>query len=252
MNLLYFFKPKQNWKLPDIFNDYLLNKSIAFYSSLEVLDFFDKLLINNEIITVEDFGAGSKKGNKKDRKISDIAKYSSTNYENGIFFQKLIDHFNIKNILELGTSLGIGSLYMALASKTVQITTIEASKNILNFTKNKFKNLGIKNINFLESDFDTFFDENFLINPKFDLFYIDGNHKFNSTLKYFDYIQKYFAEKKTIIILDDINWSCGMYKAWKTIVKSQKDAFMLNLFQLGIVFRGYDLPKGEFIVTFTD
>ena len=48
------------------------------------------------------------------------------------------------------------------------------------------------------------------------LIYIDGNHIFDSTIRYFNLLGK-ASGYRCIMVLDDINWSGEMARAWKII-----------------------------------
>ena len=253
-NLKYFFSTKQNQEIPDIFNDYILNEDFCFYSAELIEDFYFQLCELDTKINFEDFGAKKNEKTKKtgEKKISEIAKKTSTRFKEGIIFQKIIDYFNVKSILELGTSLGIGTMFLSSVSNCVSVTTIEACKDIIEFTEQNFKANGINNVKFINDIFDKVFDKNSLKGQKFDLFFIDGNHTFDATLKYLQYIEQNLVSDRFIIIFDDINWSKDMYNVWKYIVKTHKDCFMMNFFRSGFLFSNYNLPKGEFYVKSTD
>ncbi|MDR2836492.1 MAG: class I SAM-dependent methyltransferase [Bacteroidales bacterium] len=252
-NILYFFKQKHNWQIPDIFNEFLLNNSYAFYSAETVNDYFEDLLENNNEIKIEGFGAGSKKYNAKFQKIVTIAKNSSTNFKFGITYQKLLNFFNIKSVLEFGTNLGVGTMFLALASNSVKVTTIEGDRNLYDFTKNKFNKLNISNVEFINYDFDEAIKDFNLKNKIFDMFFVDGNHKSEAILRYVSFIERNLVNGKFILIIDDINWSIEMNRAWKKIVSTHKNCFILNLFRTGIIFSGYDFPVNkEFFVKFID
>jgi predicted O-methyltransferase YrrM len=53
-----------------------------------------------------------------------------------------------------------------------------------------------------------------------DFVYIDGNHRYEPTMKYFDLLMQY-SHEGTILVSDDIHWSLEMTQAWKAIEKDQ-------------------------------
>jgi len=202
---------------------------------IEIEKLRKNLLKSNEILEVEDFGAGSQVMKSKNRNVSDIVKHSATNKKFGELIYKIIQNFKPQNIIELGTSLGIGTLYMALANQNANIHTIEGSKNIHELAKSNIKNFKLNNINFYNNKFDEVLP-NILNNLKtVDLVYIDGNHQKQATLKYFETILP-FCNNETILIFDDISWSKDMQTAWKTIINDSRVGASLDLFYQGIVF----------------
>ena len=54
-------------------------------------------------------------------------------------------------------------------------------------------------------------------NIYFDLVFIDGNHRYEATLKYFELLKNNLSDK-SIVVLDDIHWSSGMRRAWRRYV----------------------------------
>jgi predicted O-methyltransferase YrrM len=199
-NIFYFLKPKANNKLPKVFNNYIFNKNVQLNSFDEVQDYQNSLLQNKEVIQMKDFGTGSKKFNDNLRVIKDIANISATKPSFGGMFQKLIEHHNIKLILELGTSVGVGAMYFAKTNELAHVTTIEACPETISFTKKQFAKRDVKNVEFINSTFDEVFDKNLLQDRRYELIYIDGNHNSKSVIKYFNYIVENLTDKKFIII----------------------------------------------------
>ena len=76
-------------------------------------------------IQITDFGAGSTINNSKTRKIKDIAKNSAKNAKFGKLLYRIIQFYKPKNIIELGTSLGISTSYLAKANTNANVFTFE-------------------------------------------------------------------------------------------------------------------------------
>ncbi|MBN2776453.1 MAG: class I SAM-dependent methyltransferase [Bacteroidales bacterium] len=252
-NILYHFRAKKNFSLGKAFPEHILDNYFALNNYLIVEKYRKNLLEIDDEIEVTDFGTGSKKLKNSKRKIYDIADTSGTTMKFGIFFQKLIQSFKITSVLELGTSLGIGTLYFALSDKNIEVTSIEACPKIHNFTKSLFEQNAINNVNLINDDFDSVFDNNKLAEKKFDLVYIDGNHNSRSLLKYYDYIEKELIKEKCIFIIDDINWSTDMHKGWKSLCQRNEDSCKVYFFRMGIIFKNFnDLPVGTFPINFVN
>lgn len=249
-NISYFLKRKENNLLPGVFNKYLLNISVNKGTTVKVEGYIESLRHSDKIIAVEDFGAGSKIIKTSERKVSSIVKTSATKYKYGLLYQKLVDYYNINSVLELGTSLGVGTMFFALASHNVHVTTIEACNNIYEFTKKQFDDRGIQNVSFINAKFDDVFNNSMLEFKKFDLFFIDGNHKSNKVLEYCKFIEDKLVNDRYIIIIDDINWNCDMYNAWRQLIDLHRDCCVLNLFHIGVVFKGFEYQQDDFIIKF--
>ena len=240
-NISYLLRSKENENLPDIFNEFILDSMFQMSSYIDCCEYRLNMLADNTMLNVKDFGTG----NSGQRKVKDIARRSSTDVRYGGVMQKIIDAFKVESILELGTSVGIGTMFLARTNTKAEVTTVEGCPETCEFAKSEFAKRKITNVNFVNDDFDHLFANNVLKDQHFDLAFIDGNHTSEATIRYFDNIIKRYSNKKSIIIVDDINWSRDMYGAWKEISSRMPDSLRINLFRMGIIFRGYDFPKEE-------
>ena len=100
----------------------------------------------NQIIEITDFGAGSHVNNAKKRKVKDVAKNSSKNSKFGKLLYRIVQFYKPQNILELGTSLGISTLYLAKAEETSKVHTFEGCLETIKIAKQNFNKLDAKNI----------------------------------------------------------------------------------------------------------
>ena len=204
-----------------------------------------ELLRNTETIIVEDFGAGSRKNSLPERRICDIAKHAPTKAKRGVLLYRMVQYLKPDVIIELGTSLGIGTLYLSAGRNESTVYTIEGSKNIAQLASNHFKQLNAENIKLIEGNFDTEFPKLLDGLLRFDLLYIDGNHSHEATIRYFNLASKY-AGDNSVIVIDDIRWSEGMYYAWLEICGNQHAKLTLDLFDFGIVFYNNKIIKQHF------
>lgn len=217
-----------------------------FYCFFAIEKERQKLLKDDNIITVEDFGAGSKSFSSNQRNIGAIAKTSLKSPQEAQLLFKIVNYFGYKNLLELGTSLGITSAYLAKPNKSIRLTTIEGSEAIANVARQTFEHLKINNITQLVGNF----NEKLAVflaqqTEPVDLVFIDGNHKKKPTLEYFEAtLQK--LHNNSLIIFDDIYWSKEMTEAWEEIKQHPKTRVTIDLFHLGLVFFRKEQPKQHF------
>ncbi|MDX2174283.1 MAG: class I SAM-dependent methyltransferase [Bacteroidota bacterium] len=213
----------------------------VFYNTNSFYDF--KLLnslrkaLQNDTTTfqIEDFGAGSKTFKTNTRNISSTAKQGiSTQLQSEIFY-KLINFLNCRVIVELGTSLGLNTLYLSLANKNGWLTTIEGSKELSLFAKRLAAQNNSNNIHFINAKFDdalpVFFKENTVV----DFFYVDGNHTYEATINYFNLALPHKTDT-SVFVFDDIYWSKDMTRAWEEIKKNKEVTLSIDTFYFGLVF----------------
>ena len=99
----------------------------------------NSLLNNSTLILVEDFGAGSKSLSNSKRKVSKIASNAGISKKRGQLLGRMVQYFDSKNILEIGTSLGIATASLRLANPNAKITTLEGCKNTANVAIDSFQ-----------------------------------------------------------------------------------------------------------------
>jgi len=237
---------------PFLYNFYmeLINNKFPFGDFAELDNIRKQLLANNTTIEITDFGAGSRKLNSNARQINQIVKHGIAQKKQAEFLYRLINKFAPNTMIELGTSIGLTSLYLAKASTKSTLYTIEGCPNLFQLSNNLFKEQGIHNIQSMNGNFNTEFPKLLSQVPSLDFLYIDGNHAYEPTMNYF----KMALEKKnsnSIFVFDDIYWSEGMQKAWKEICEHPEVRVSLDLFYFGIVFfRTENKNKEHFVLKF--
>lgn len=236
---------------PFVFNliNHVIYSNQEYYDFEKLNRFFDKVRANEQSVAIIDLGAGSAKGNTEQKKIGKIARVAGKNKKQGELLFKLVNYFNPKNILELGTSVGIGTSYLASANKKTPIYTIEGNPNVLAVAKKNFELLHLKNIKPIVGNFDNELPK--LLNEldTFDFVYFDGNHKKEPTLNYFEMCLKKH-NKLSVFVFDDINWSAEMQDAWNIIKTNKNVTVTVDLYYLGLVFFRTDQQKQHFKIRF--
>jgi len=225
--------------------DFIVNalndeRNFYSYSSIEIVR--DQLLHDKQILTIEDFGAGSRVHKTLQRSVASIAKSSLKSKKFGQLLFRMVNYYQPKTILELGTSLGITTSYLASANPNARVITMEGSTEIADIANNTFSFLGLKNIEVVKGNFDITLLLLISNIPSIDFVFIDGNHRYEPTVRYFEQIL-YKCNDQSVIILDDIHWSKEMEDAWHSIQQHKEVTLTIDLFNIGIV-----LLKKEFKV----
>lgn len=213
----------------------VLNDDRQFYAYQPIENLRRLLLVDQRELQIEDFGAGSRFKTHHVRKVSAIAKTSLKPKKYSQLLFRIVDHYAPEHILELGTSLGITSAYLAMANPRASLTTMEGSTAIASVARENFQKLGITNLSLVEGNFDISLPTWLEQERKIDLVFIDGNHRYEPTLCYFKQLLQYTNEY-SILIFDDIYWSSEMEDAWKEIKEHTSVTLSIDLFFIGIVF----------------
>nr|WP_262914633.1 class I SAM-dependent methyltransferase [Pontibacter vulgaris] len=223
------------------------NGNYQAYNRVEALR--KKLKQDNRKLQVTDFGAGSKSINKRTRSIKSIAHTSAKPPKYGKLLFRLVNHFQPKTILELGTSLGITTAYLAEARNKGQVYTFEGCPAIAQAARVNLKSLGLKNVQLIEGNLDETLQKQLQHLEQLDFVFFDGNHRYEPTMRYFEQCLAK-AHENTLFVLDDIYWSAEMKRAWQEIKKHPEVLQTLDLFFIGLVFFRKTQPKEHFTLAF--
>jgi len=221
-----------------------------YYYAFDAIDYCKKQwLISKQIIEVQDYGAGSKVMDSKKRRVSDIAKYATASNKEGQLLFRLVNYFKPNYVLELGTSLGISTLYLAKAYSKAAVHTLEGCPQTAAVAQQNFKVLQANNVRLHVGTFNELLPKVLQQLPQLDLVLFDGNHKKEPTLLYFEQCLP-LVHEKTVFVFDDIYWSAEMTEAWETIKKHPKVRLTIDLFRYGLVFFKQDQAKEHFKILF--
>ena len=218
----------------DFIGNVLVNKK-QYEAPQQIEQLRRRLISDKELLTIEDMGAGSRISASKQRTVSELATTAVKPKKFGQLFHRLVKHYQPKTILELGTSLGITTAYLALGNADGQVITIEGSEAIYHKAKHNFESLGVKNVKTLNGNFDQLLPQVLSEVKNVDLAYIDGNHRYQPTLDYF-YQLLPKVDNGSILVFDDIHWSAEMEQAWEEIKEDPSVQCSIDLFFLGFVF----------------
>src|SRR5688572_15500482 len=98
-----------------------------------------KLLQDSRLFVIEDFGAGGRFLEKHEKTINSIARNAAKSKKYGQLLFRMIKHYQPATILELGTSLGITTSYLALAKPNARLMTMEGAREIAGVARQNFR-----------------------------------------------------------------------------------------------------------------
>ena len=195
----------------------------------------DDLLASDQVIRVNDLGAGSRVFDLPIRSVSDIARTSLKPARQAQLLFRLARYFDPRTVLELGTSFGISTLYLAQGAPEAQIFTIEGCPQTQRIARHHFDLLKQHNIEPVLGSFRSRLSELLRRVEQLDLVFIDGHHVKEPTMAYFEECLTK-AHNESVFILDDIHWSRGMQEAWMEVKHHPRVTVTIDLYDLGLVF----------------
>ncbi len=230
---------------------HLKNHDIPTEDKKTIFSVKRKAANNNNIIEHTDMGANA---NGKDyirtfKKVADIAAKSSISHKYGKLLYHLVNYFKPGNILEMGTSLGISTLYLSLANKKSSVISIEGCAETAHVAQSYLRKAGASNVKIYGGGFDLLLPQVLQEMPSVDLIFFDGHHKYKPTMEYYRQSKPY-THDSTVFIFDDIHWSKEMHKAWRHIIHDKDVTLSLDFFQLGIVFFKKGISKQNLIIRY--
>lgn len=206
----------------------------------------NKLVLDQRVIEQEDWGAKGN-GKKRNRTLSSIASRDSKSTRIAQIIYRLVKYFKPKYCIELGTSLGFTTGYIAAGLETDGVViSIEGSPLIATQAQVNLNTLGLLSKVKLEiGQFDEKLPEVLHTLPKLDFAFIDGNHTYEATLRYFELLKPH-VHNDSVIVFDDIYWSKEMTKAWIHIQKDPMVSVTVDLYAVGLVFFRKEQRKQDF------
>ena len=234
---------------PFIFNLYSnVVKPAQAQPEFKVIEDLRKELLNNQsLLTITDLGAGSSCSSAKQRKISEIARHSLTSPRFSQLLFRLIRHMDAQVILELGTCLGINTLYFSAAAPAGKVYSIEGCPETAKVAKSQFQKWPLANISLTEGNIDRTLPALLKGIKKIDAVYLDANHTYEASIRYFGLLLP-CLHARSFVVVDDIYWSPGMKKAWLKLQQHDKVSMSLDLYDAGILFFQPGLQKEHYVL----
>ena len=248
---LFASKNEHSLHSPFVFELYtkIIQAKNQFPSFLAIENLRKKLLKNRSIIEITDFGAGSRIYKTNQREIRQIAKSAEKNPKFGKLLFRLIQHFKPSTIFDLGTSLGITTIYESKAYESSKIFTFEGCPATAKIARDNFEEIDCKNIEIIVGNIDETLAQKLAQIKQLDFAFFDANHRFEPTIKYFEMCLKK-TNDESVFVFDDIHWSTEMHEAWQVIKNHPEVTISIDLFYVGLVFFRKNQPKQDFILRF--
>ena len=206
------------------------------FDCFRYIEFLRKELKNDDTeINVPDFGAGSRMQLNNKRKVSAIANLSLKPRKYSQLIFRIVHYYKPGLILELGTSLGITTSYLAFANPVAKIITLEGAPEVAYLARKNFNRLNLSHIQIVEGNFDETLSSVINQLSTVNFAFIDGNHRKEPTLNYFHQLIN-LSTQSTILVFDDIHWSREMEEAWDAVKQHPSVTLTIDLFFIGIVF----------------
>jgi predicted O-methyltransferase YrrM len=231
------------------FVDQVINGSAAHPEFERIEKLRSEMLNSSATVAINDLGTSLIE--KYDKKLSVIVGNAAKRAKYAKLLYRIIQFYQPQICIELGTNVGISTMYQALAlNDESYLHTIEGSNSLAEIAQFNLEKLALnEKVQVHIANFDERLPEILSHTQRVDYLFIDGNHLEEATMKYFEQALKY-SHNHTILVFDDINWSTGMQSAWMQIKEHPKVTATIDLYFLGIVFLKEELSKEHFTIRF--
>lgn len=193
---------------------------------------------------IQDLGSGSKKlGEIRDPR--QLLSNSSSKGLYGRVLYKIAKHYKPAVMLELGTSIGVGSVHLKKGNPDGHLVTVEGCPDTLRFAEKQFDYWNLEQVTTIENSFETFLSSKSSI--KYDLVYLDGHHSGPATVKYLEELEA-CTHEDTLFILDDIRWNNDMWQYWNSLVNSEQFHVSVDLGRMGLLWKKTGQRKEHFFI----
>lgn len=234
----------------DFVRKVLVQKKTKKHQKTQVKNLRKKLTKKTDIINLANHGAGSRIQNEhKSFPIGKLIKQSGLTTKYITLLIDTIQHYKYNNFLELGTCCGLTTTAVAIANPKLDIVTIENAHERASWAQKEFKRRELNNINLIEMDFTSAINRLNKNNKRFDMVFIDGDHTYEGTMKYFKLLKPMMNENG-VLIFDDIYWSKEMTQAWKEICNTQSCGITIDMYRMGMLFIRPNQHIEHFIIRF--
>ncbi len=234
---------------PFVFEVYteVIRSTEKYYAFDEIEAIRKEMLENSQLIEVVDLGAGSRVTKQARRKVSNIARYAEKPARFGQLLFRLVNFFSPSVIVDLGTSLGVTTLYLAAASRKSDVYTFEGCPETARIARQNFEKAHFDHIRLVEGNLDTTLQTQIASIEQIDFAFFDANHRYQPTVAYFETCL-HKANEQSVFVFDDIHWSAEMESAWQYIRQHPRVMLTIDIFYVGLVFFRTNQPKQHFIL----
>jgi len=230
-------------------NEAVFRKDIREFPQQDFEELRRKLLRDKTEIDIRDFGAGFGGYNFNRRTISYIVRNSVRQPRYARLLFRMVRHLKPGVILELGTSVGISALYMAAGNPGARLVTLEGCPSTAALARTSFSLFPEYNIILEEGRFDEVLPDVLSRLPFIDFLFVDGHHRYQPTI---DYVGACYGKlsSNAVVVVDDINWSPEMRRAWSFLKADPRFTLSIDLFMMGLLFKSPDLSKQNLLVRY--
>lgn len=186
-------------------------------------------------ISTSSFGAPSRVHRSATRSIRQIAQSSLTPRSQAEMLFRIVDYFKPRTMLELGTCLGVTSLYQYAGNPSAIFHTIEGHPELFSEAKKLIDSAQHTRLKAIKGRFADVLPSLLHDIKKVDYAFIDGDHTGEGLKTYLELLLTH-THDGSVIVLHDVHWSGDIAEAWNDLRRDPRITLSIDLFYLGLLF----------------
>ncbi|MCK4881074.1 MAG: class I SAM-dependent methyltransferase [Bacteroidales bacterium] len=211
-----------------------------------LFEFVNRVLFNSEGVKLPPSILNE---HRKLRSESAFVRSSSVSRRFGFLLYRITRWFHPEMIIELGTGVGISTIYLSSGSPETPLHSIEGDRERAALAAQLICRCCPGPVSIHWGKMEEKLEHISTLIPQRFVAFVDGNHHYEPTVTYVRKLMER-AGDESVIVMDDIYWSRGMQRAWKEVVSWPEVRVSIDLFHMGILLLRKDLHKAEIKIKF--
>ena len=211
-----------------------------------LFDFINQVLFHSQKTSVQE---SILKEHRRLRSLNSFVRRSSVSMKYGALLYRIARWFRPEMIIELGTGVGISTLYLSSGSPETPLHSIERNDERAALAAQLTGRYSPGPVSIHRGEMGEKLGHILSLLPSRFMAFVDGNHRYESTV---EYVRRLLgkAGEESVIVMDDIYWSRGMHRAWEEVISWPEVRVSIDLFHMGILLLRKDLTKTKIKVKF--
>lgn len=233
---------------PFVFNliTKVIEEQCSYYSFQDIELIRKQLLFKNERITYPD---RRQKGKLHCRSVGQIVEREGIKASHGALLFRLTNYFKSKNILQLGPTMGLSTLYLTSYAPDLRCIAIENVPEFASISSLVFAKKARNVIDLRVGCYKELLPQALKDMGRIDFVFFNTLYEQHNNAWLFEESIKYIHDE-TVFVFEGIKESRKMRELWKQICTHKEVTVSIDLYSLGIVFFNKRLHKRDYIVYF--
>lgn len=224
----------------------VIEEKSAYYSFYDIELLRKQLLFDETPVSYPD---RQNRGKRRSRTVADITRKEAIKPSHGALLFRLVNYFKSRRILQVGTNIGLSTLYLTSYSHELRCVALESVPAFSPIAKRLFEKAAHNPIDLREGDYRELIPKAIDDLGGIDFVFFNTLYEQQDSRLLFDECLKR-ASDETVFVIEGIKTSRKMRDFWKEIQALPEVTVTLDLYALGIVLFNKRLHKRDYIVYF--